>query len=132
MKIGLVGCVALLSVGCGPAFVFKAAGPERPAKPQLCEFEVVTTEPPAPQQKIGNFDIQYDNTGFIDNHETLKRKIQPHVCRVGGDAVLPHANSYGTYTKVSVFAAPGADGEASAESSGDEDTEQSADGLAGL
>lgn len=95
----------LLSSACGPVFVFKPASgvPERAAKPPLCDFAIVSSEPGVDHQKLGSFDIQYDNTGFIDKPETLKRKIQPDMCRVGGDAALGHLNTYGTYIKVTVY-----------------------------
>ncbi len=127
----LVGILALTA--CGPAFIFKASGPERAAKGPMCEFSVVTATPAPPYEKIGIFEIQYDNTGFIDKPETLKRKIQADMCKVGGDAVQPHENSYGTYIKATVFATQAAAQEGT-EISEDESSgsEASSDGLAGL
>jgi hypothetical protein len=104
MKNLLLGLAALTLVGCGPTFAYRSAGVERPAKPPTCNFAVLTAPPAEPHQKLGTFTIQYDNTGFIDKPEQLKRRIQADVCKVGGDAIEGHANRYGTYTKVTVYA----------------------------
>jgi hypothetical protein len=111
-----LGALALL--GCGPTLKFTARGEARPPKAPTCSIAVLTTPPPEPYEKLGIIDIQYDNTGFINNPEDLKKKIQPEVCRVGGDAALAFANTYGTYIKVTVLSLkPAAESAPAAESS---------------
>jgi hypothetical protein len=123
MKNLFLGFAALTLLGCAPTFVYRSAGVERPAKPPTCDFAVLTAPPAQPHQKLGTFTIQYDNTGFIDKPEVLKRRIQADVCKVGGDAIEGHANKYGTYTKVTVYALQAAAPEAAPS----DDTEASAD-----
>jgi hypothetical protein len=113
-------------LGCGPTLKFTGIGEAREPKPPTCPITLLKAAPAAPYEELGTIDILYDNTGFLSKQEELKRKLQPEVCRVGGDAALGIANSYGTYIQAKVYSAktqqpkakPMADG--GAETSGSE------------
>ncbi len=96
---------ALYLVACAPALKFTAAGTTtRPAKPPTCDFTVLADAPAEAHEELGTIDIRYDGrTDFINDTETLKRRLRRQVCSVGGDAVVGHANSYGTYLKATVL-----------------------------
>ena len=101
LAVAIIGALSLL--GCGPTLKFNSAGAARPPKPPTCDFALLTAPPDASYEQLGTIDIQYDNTGFLDKPELLKKKIQPQVCKAGGDAALGLANTYGTYVKATVF-----------------------------
>jgi hypothetical protein len=102
MKKAITFC-AVSMLACGPTLKFTSKGPTRDPRPPTCEFTVLTTTPPEPHEVLGTIDIQYDNTGFLNDVEPLKKKIRPEVCKVGGNAVIPIANDYHTYIKVTVL-----------------------------
>lgn len=105
MKKLAITLPGLCLLACAPALKFTAAGATtRPAKPPTCDFAVLATAPVEAHEELGTIDIRYDgSTGFINDAETLKRRLRHHVCSVGGDAVVGHANGYGTYLKATVL-----------------------------
>jgi hypothetical protein len=82
-------------------------GAAQPAKAPNCEFKLLTTAPPAGFAEIGVVDVTPGGFGFNIYRELseFKRKIQPLVCRAGGDAAIAHANGFGVYMKATILKA---------------------------
>lgn len=95
--------VFILLCACGST-TLAWTGARYPPRSATCDFRVFTAPPGAGFIEIAAIDIEH---GFGSNVRTaigdLKKEIQPHVCRAGGDAALAHANGYGRYDKVTVL-----------------------------
>jgi hypothetical protein len=66
------------------------------AKPQPCEFQVVSLPPSGDYEEIGTL----DTTGFgAPNVPDFKRGVEADVCRVGGDVVVTQVNGKGEYVR---------------------------------
>ncbi|HVU04087.1 MAG TPA: hypothetical protein VHE30_20155 [Polyangiaceae bacterium] len=105
---GLTVLAALLGVlGCGGAMKTTLTGPPHPAHSANCDFPVMLTAPEAGYVEIAAIDLQMSSAPGANCTDLaqLKEKIQPEVCRVGGDAVVAIPNGYGVYMKASVLKA---------------------------
>ena len=103
---GVVGLGAVLLAGCGSTNMTPNGPPQRP-RAENCEFRLFTAPPAEPYTEVAAIDVQFGayGTNAYTNLASFKRKIQPYVCRAGGDAAVAYANGYGMYIKATVLKA---------------------------
>ncbi|MDB5219364.1 MAG: hypothetical protein JWO86_7291 [Myxococcaceae bacterium] len=87
-------------LGCGVQTSLTRTGPKLPARPQNCQFEMLTGQPAGNYIEVGTLDL---TAGGTTNLGEFREGIQPQVCRAGGDAALAIANGYGIYIKATVL-----------------------------
>jgi hypothetical protein len=82
------------------------AAPQRP-RSDNCEFQTFSTPPAGGYAEVAVIDVQFGAYGsnVYTDLAGFKQKIQPYVCRAGGDAALVHVNGYGMYIKATVLKA---------------------------
>ena len=91
---------ALSLIGCGVETSLTRTGPKLPARPENCEFEMLTAAPSGGFIEIGTLDL---TAGGTTNLGEFRNGIRPKVCRAGGDAAIAMANGYGIYIKATVL-----------------------------
>jgi hypothetical protein len=101
MNRELPGIALLLFLGCGASTTLLTAcggasyavtvstSKPTPAKPLLCDFQIVNLPPASGYEEIATLtpkgDVAYNPVDF-------KRLVQPLVCSVGGDLVVTEVN----------------------------------------
>jgi hypothetical protein len=92
--------------GCG-APALTTAGPDSPASPLPCEFQLLTVTPSGGYVEKGVFQAQLGDYGSnaFSTLADFKREIAPYVCRVGGDIAVAHANPDGIYLRATILKA---------------------------
>jgi hypothetical protein len=100
---------ALPLVGCGST-TLSTTGPAQPSREVGCDFQVFTVAPGDGYVEIGTIDVSPGGWGANTYRKlpSFKEKVQPYVCRAGGDAVLALANGYGMYIKATILKGTGA------------------------
>ena len=94
--------VLVLLAGCVPlsyAFTPATNAPIK-AKPNGCEFKVVTSTPAEGYEEIGT--LQHYNGTPPKDTEKFRKAVAEQVCQVGGDAVIATANAKGELTTGSI------------------------------
>ncbi|EKT87035.1 hypothetical protein [Leptospira santarosai] len=81
-----------------PSFV-KTSASNYPAKPETCDFTILTILPNKPFEEIGVI----ENQSIVVNISDFKTMSQPYVCSQGGDAVVAFVNGHGIYIKGTII-----------------------------
>lgn len=99
-------CAYLLGalLACGSTKM-SHTGAAHDAKPEDCDFQVLTTLPKGEWEEIAIIDV---NPGAYGHNlhtdiESFKDEIRPKVCEAGGDVALAAANGSGVWIKATVL-----------------------------
>lgn len=95
---GLQVCVVLL--GCGSTKLTPVGVSQRP-RAENCDFQVFAHPPARGYVEVGIIDAELSTSDVA----AFRRRIQPYVCRGGGDAAIAITNGHGVYIKASVLKA---------------------------
>ena len=87
--------LAILSAACGPGIRVALKGePQRPLPPN-CEFVFMDVDPDKASlkyQQVGILSVDGGKPGDVG--PDLKDKIRPHVCKMGGERVVPMTDEH--------------------------------------
>ena len=100
--IALVSFVALSA--CGGAGEYRNMGGVYAARGPNCDYRVIQSRIVEPYEEIGVVDIDaFSARQLPSNEERFRKIVGEHVCKSGGDAVIPAINIYGRWVQGTVI-----------------------------
>lgn len=102
-------------VACESTIRMTTTGPIQPSRGDHCDFAMLTAVPASGFVEIGTIDIIPMGGDAIRSLDRLGDRIEPYVCKAGGDAVMAVKNGLGVYIQATVLKSAGpAPGQAAA------------------
>ena len=98
IRFALIGVLLLTVLGCTSVEFAKTTQNSYRPKAATCSFDIVMTRPERKFVELGILE-ELRCAGPCKKVSDVRTLVQPHVCRVGGDAVIFAANGYGWYVK---------------------------------
>ena len=94
-----------LLYGCGTTTFPYSHTAERtyPAKPENCNFRVLSTVPKGNYEEIGVLNIHWGDLGRPTTPNELKKIVHKDVCKAGGVVVVGEVNGCGVYVRGTLF-----------------------------
>lgn len=94
-----IGSLALVSLtACGGVGEYRKTGGTYAARGPNCEYRVIRNRIVEPYEELGVVDIDaFSVRQLPSNEERFRKAVGEHVCKAGGDAVIPSINLHGRW-----------------------------------
>jgi len=106
-SLSLCVAVSCSLAACESTIYMTTTGPIQPSRGDHCDFGMLTALPSGGFVEIGTIDIVNRSGDNISSLDRLGDRIEPYVCRAGGDAVVAVKSGQGFYIQATVLKSTG-------------------------